>query len=216
MAYAKKLVRFLTFVPCSGKLPVLAFLCGLVFGVSAFGVLYFYIVSVFLGILLCGFAVRRPKLKSMSFLAFVRIVIANIFDFFKRVSIGICTAVTVLFTLQYFGLLVPIAKIFTPILAPIGLAFPFAVIALAFGIAGKEMVIGAVMTFSAAFAEMSTLSSVSFILFVLLYPPCFAALVAIRDKFGARFALSTIAFNLFVAYVVSFIVYNVATVILMC
>lgn len=80
------------------------------------------------------------------------------------------------------------AKI-APAFTPLGFGFYQAAVALLVGLVAKEAVLsslllffnGSVATLTAAF---SPLSAYCFMAFVLLYPPCFAALVTMRREYG--------------------------------
>ena len=94
-------------------------------------------------------------------------------------------------------------------------------VALAFGLVAKEVVVG---TFSSLFgvAEegagiaaamhgiFTPLTAYVFMVFVLLYIPCFAALGAIKQETGGwKYPLIMSGVTLVTAYVVAFIVYMV-------
>ena len=96
-----------------------------------------------------------------------------------------------------------------------------AAVALAFGLVAKEVVVG---TFSSLFgvAEegagiaaamhgiFTPLTAYVFMVFVLLYIPCFAALGAIKQETGGwKYPLIMSGVTLVTAYVVAFIVYMV-------
>lgn len=106
-----------------------------------------------------------------------------------------------------------------PIFAPLGFGEWQPAVALIFGIVAKEVVVG---TFSSLFGvaeegagiegavhELFTpLSAFSFMVFVLLYIPCFAALGTIKSETnGWKWPLTMAAVTLITAYVVSLIVY---------
>ena len=106
-----------------------------------------------------------------------------------------------------------------PIFAPLGFGEWQPAVALIFGIVAKEVVVG---TFSSLFGvaeegagiesavhELFTpLSAFSFMVFVLLYIPCFAALGTIKSETnGWKWPLTMAAVTLVTAYVVSLIVY---------
>ena len=204
----KRLVRFLTFIPCVAKLPVLMFLCGMVLGFNVFGVVFLYILAVFLGLLLAKNApIRFPRLRKISLKDLLVTIIKNIFDFLHRISFGLVLAISALYTLQYFGVLVPISAILTPIFAPIGLDNPALVIAIIFGLVAKEMIIGVLLSFGLSSIGFTAATGLSFAIFVLLYTPCLPALTAIKSKLGFRFATQTAIFNFCVAYACAFAVY---------
>jgi ferrous iron transport protein B len=208
-AYKRRLARFLTFIPCSAKLPVLAFICSMILGWTVFGVVFLYVFSVFLGLVLGGYKILQcPRLKNAAFREILINIFKNTLEFLRRISLGVVLAATVLYTMQYFSLLVPAARIFEPFFIPIGLAGAPIIACLAFGLVAKEMIIGAVLSFGVANLGLTSASAVSFIIFVLLYTPCLPAVTAIRAKIGTAEALKTVLFNFAVAYFSSFIVYN--------
>lgn len=112
-------------------------------------------------------------------------------------------------------------NIFAPIFAPLGFGFWQAAVALIFGIMAKEIVVS---TFGTLFSleeddeegitgvlgDMFTpLSAISFMVFTLLYVPCFAALGAIKEESNSwKWMFVSVAICLIVAYLISFIVYQ--------
>jgi len=108
-----------------------------------------------------------------------------------------------------------------PVFAPLGFGEWQPSVALLFGLVAKEVVVG---TFSSLFgvAEegagiaaamqgiFTPLTSYVFMVFVLLYIPCFAALGTIKQETGGwKWPLMMSAVTLVTAYVVSFIIYMV-------
>ena len=108
-----------------------------------------------------------------------------------------------------------------PVFAPLGFGSWQPAVALIFGLVAKEVVVG---TFSSLFgvAEegagiaaamhgiFTPLTAYVFMVFVLLYIPCFAALGTIKQETGGwKWPLVMSATTLITAYVVSFIVYMV-------
>ncbi|MCC8035481.1 MAG: ferrous iron transport protein B, partial [Rikenellaceae bacterium] len=60
--------------------------------------------------------------------------------------------------------------------------------------------------------DMTPLTAISFLVFVLLYSPCIAALVAIARETGSwKWAAFSFLFNTVVAWIVAFIVYNIGS-----
>ena len=215
-AYKRRMVRFLTFIPCSAKLPVLMFICGMILGWSAFGVVFLYLLSLALGLLFGGYyVVKVPKFRKVSFKALIIAIFKNILEFLNRISVGLLLAVAVLYTLQYFGFLVPVASVFTPLFVPIGLGSAAIISCLAFGLIAKEMIIGAILSFGVANLGLTTASAVSFIVFVLLYTSCLPSLTAIKHKLSLKDAFMAAFFNFAVAYAAAFVVYNVAVILAM-
>jgi len=212
----KRLIRFLAFIPCSAKLPVLVFICSFILGWTIFGVAFLYLLSIFIGLILGGYKVIHcPRLKTVSVKNFLITVSKNIIEFLKRITVGLVIVVTVLFTLQYFSLLLPITAVLEPLFVPIGLGSAAVIACLVFGLVAKEMIIGTILTFGVAALGLTTASAISFLVFVLLYTPCVPALTAMKSKMGLRFTVQTALLNFAVAYGVAFVVYNVMVILIL-
>jgi ferrous iron transport protein B len=56
--------------------------------------------------------------------------------------------------------------------------------------------------------SFTPLAAVAFVVFVLLYVPCVAMLAAIRHEYGSRWAIFTVVYQLALAWVVAFIVFQ--------
>lgn len=120
-----------------------------------------------------------------------------------------------------------IGKLLVPIFTPIGLGFWQVVVALIAGISAKEVVVssmailfGVVNASSDAGMEMFTesLSMIGFgainafalMVFCLLYVPCAATLATIYKESGSlRYTVICAIFELFVAWIVTFIIYQI-------
>lgn len=117
-----------------------------------------------------------------------------------------------------------IGRIISPLLIPLGFGHWQSAIALISGFIAKESVVSsmAVMYSTADMTALSTtltsiftpVSAVAFMTFILLYVPCVAAVVAIRlESASWKFTIQSMLFQLGVAYVVSFIVFQVGSLI---
>jgi len=116
------------------------------------------------------------------------------------------------------SLLADVGRMLTPIFRPLGFGDWRAVTALAAGLGAKEVVAstlavlaGAGSTLEAALSSMFTpLSAISFLVFVLLYTPCAAAMGVIRRELGSSFsALAAGLFQFAAAWFAAFIIYRI-------
>ena len=113
-----------------------------------------------------------------------------------------------------------------PILTPLGFGTWQAAVALLTGLVAKEMVVSSMSMFygfavsasgTAVAAAMSgtfatPLAAYAFLVFVLLYVPCVAAVSTIRKEMNsAKWTLASIAWQLGAAYLVSLLVYQVGS-----
>lgn len=118
------------------------------------------------------------------------------------------------------SLLAKLGSLIAPIFAPLGFGFWQAAVALLSGLVAKETVVSTLGILFLAQSEaaqtaalqaaFTPLSALSFLVFVLLYIPCFAAVSSItREMRSAKWTLFSIALQLGVAWVASFLVYNI-------
>lgn len=113
-----------------------------------------------------------------------------------------------------------------PFFAPIGLGFWQIAVALIAGISAKEVVVSSCAVlfgivnasspegmgeFAAALGSIGfgTLNALCLMVFCLLYIPCAAALATIRRESSTRYMLVTAAFQLAVAWLITFAVYQI-------
>lgn len=115
------------------------------------------------------------------------------------------------------------AKAVAPVFSPLGFGDFRAVIALISGFSAKEAVVstlgvllGASSTElgAALFQIFTPLSAFSFLVFNLLYTPCVAAIASYRKEMSSLGALGVIVLQCSIAWLVSFAVYGLGTVIL--
>ena len=124
-----------------------------------------------------------------------------------------------------------IAKFLVPVMKPTGLGYWQIIVALISGIAAKEVVVSS-MSVLYGIANISSaegmaalsgaLGSVGFtsvnayamMIFVLLYIPCVATLATIKRESGSvKFMLGTVAMQLLTAWIMSALVFNIASLI---
>jgi ferrous iron transport protein B len=89
-------------------------------------------------------------------------------------------------------------------------------VALITGIIAKEAVVSSMSLFyagtSAALAFPSALSAFSFLVFVLLYVPCIAAVSTMKKELGGwKWVIGSVGWQMLVAYVMSFLVYEIGS-----
>ncbi|MEO1814787.1 MAG: ferrous iron transport protein B [Acetobacterium sp.] len=171
---------------------------------------------------------RLPKLKNTATQVWERIK-----EFIIRAGTIIFAASVVLWFLQSFSpsflmvdspdqsILAMFGKIIAPIFIPLGFGDWVASVALLTGIAAKEMIIstmsvllsGQDSSFTVAISQIFTpVSAYSFVIFVLLASPCMAAIATMKKELGNwRDFFFALAYQIGLAYAVSFIVYQVGS-----
>lgn len=169
---------------------------------------------------------RLPSAKSVALLIWDKAK-----DFLIRAFTVIFVATIIIWVLQTFdsrinvvsdsanSMLASIGKFISPIFAPLGFEDWRASTALITGFSAKEAVVSTftvltnsnTATLPAALSQIFTpLSAFSFLIFTLLYTPCVAAIAAVkREMNGAKYALIVVVCQTAIAWIVSFIVYQI-------
>ncbi len=241
---------YLPFFSCSAKLPIYALICSAFFvRFKALVVFALYMTGVLLMMLVACivqksskdngkeiFMLEMPKIRFPSVRKVIKDALSSAKDFFVRVggillisSMVIYLLYNFNFKLQYMGgdnggnsIIGSIAKILSPIFAPLGFGSQGAVIALISGIIAKEMVVSSLaivngveagllansLANSSSPVHFTTLSALSFLLFVLIYTPCVSACASIRKEVGRKVMIKSIILQYSLAYVVSLAFYN--------
>jgi len=158
----------------------------------------------------------------------------NMKGFIKKAFTVILVATIIIWFLQSFDLglnmvqtsensmLATLGKWAAPIFAPLGFGDWRAATALITGLSAKEAVVSTMAVLAGAsggmgMAEMLTtiftpLSAFAFMVFCLLYMPCVATLVTIKKEMGGwRYAGLVVLFQCAVAWIVSFLIYNIGS-----
>mgnify|MGYP005775318099 FL=1 len=154
-------------------------------------------------------------------------------DFLTRAGTIIAAMSVVVWFLQSFGpnfqmvsdtaesILARFGSFIAPIFAPLGFGAWQAAVALLTGLIAKEAVVSSMSLFygfsmtdyAAAGAAMavtfSPAAALAFLVFCALYTPCVAAIATIRREMGSRrWTVLTLAWQLAVAYLASFVAYH--------
>lgn len=164
---------------------------------------------------------RLPSIKTTVMLAWDKAK-----DFITKAFTIIFAATVVIWFLQTFdirfnvvadqsqSLLAGLGSIIAPALTPLGFGDWRASTALVTGLIAKESVISTLTvllgaTSPAALSTMfSPFTAYVFLVFTLLYPPCVAAIGAVKSELGARYAVAVFAFQVTVAWIVAFVVHS--------
>lgn len=164
---------------------------------------------------------RLPSVKTTVMLAWDKAK-----DFITKAFTIIFAATVVIWFLQTFdirfnvvadqsqSLLASLGSIIAPVLAPLGFGDWRASTALVTGLIAKESVISTLTvllgaTSPAALSTMfSPFTAYVFLVFTLLYPPCVAAIGAVKSELGGRYAVAVFAFQVTVAWIVAFVVHS--------
>ncbi len=157
-------------------------------------------------------------------------------DFIKKAFTVIFIATIIIWLLQSFdirfnmvndssqSILAEVGRFIAPLLAPVGFSDWRIATALVTGFSAKEAVIStlAVLVSAGDSSQITALlpdlftplTAYCFLVFCLLYTPCVAAIAAVKRELGGKAAIVTVIFQTFVAWIVTFIFYNIGMLIL--
>lgn len=231
------------FMSCTAKLPIYVFFAELFFPKYAALVmvgLYFGGIAVAILVALISKSIafkgeavpfvmelpnyRLPGAKNVAFLLWDKAK-----DFLSRAFTVIFVATIVIWFLQTFdfrlnlvtdsadSILASVAGLIAPIFKPMGFGDWRISTALITGIMAKESVVSTVNvlfgTEEALSALLTPVSAASLLTFSLLYPPCIAAIAAIKRELGIKWACLTVAGQIAIAWIFAFAVWGIGTLI---
>ncbi len=231
----KRLVHFLSLMPCTAQLPMLTFLLFTILRFPFWSIIVIYLVCILLGIIV---VLLVPKISHESKLdQFVKLSFPNLWEclidtvqqtliFAKKILIAFSVSAFVIVFLARFSfefkfvsqpeqsILFAICGVFAPLFAPIGLNHPVLICALLFGIIAKEAAVSVLLFFPNFVQTLSIPVAISLVTFFTLYPKCLAAQTAINQHCDCRTGIKVFCINLLLAYGLSFVVYTLCGIII--
>ena len=113
------------------------------------------------------------------------------------------------------SILANIGSFIAPIFSPLGFGNWQSSVSLLSGLLAKETVVasmgvifGGDLSVTLA-SHFTALSAYSFLVFVLLYTPCVSVIGAMKKEYGTKLTLFSVTYQLVLAWVVSFLVFNI-------
>ena len=223
------------FMSCSAKIPIYAFFTSMFFphhgGVVLIGL---YLLGIVVGIVtalvtkwvgrkaeVAPFVLELPNYRLPSVKNVAHLLWDKTKDFLQRAFTVIFVASLVIWFLQTFdfhfnmvengegSMLASVAGWIAPVFRPIGLGEWQIVTALISGFMAKESVVATLEVLN-AMPLFTTVTSISMLVFCLLYTPCVAAVAAIRRELGGRWVTFVILFQCVVAWLMAGLAYLVA------
>lgn len=236
----KMTILLTPFMSCTAKLPIYAFFTAVFFPKrGALVMIGLYVFGIVMGILMAlifkktafkGEAVpfvmelpnyRLPGAKNVGHLLWDKAK-----DFLQRAFTVIFIATIVIWFLQNFdmglnmvsdsqnSILALVAGVLAPIFLPVGFGDWRIVTALISGFMAKESVVSSLTVLfgsSAALQGTLTVAGVAALLvFCLLYTPCVAAIASVKRELGGKWAAAMVFGQCLIAWVVAFVVYQIA------
>ena len=115
------------------------------------------------------------------------------------------------------SILSSIGGFIAPIFKPLGFGNWQSSVSLLTGLIAKETVVSSMgVIFAGDLSAMlplhfTTLSALSFLVFVLLYTPCITVVGTMKKEFGTKITLFSVFYQLSLAWIVSFLVFNIGS-----
>ena len=227
------------FMSCSAKIPIYAFFTSMFFphhgGLVLIGL---YLLGILVGILtalitklfgdkgkVAPFVMELPNYRLPGVKNVAHLLWDKTKDFLQRAFTVIFVASLVIWFLQTFdfqfnmvengegSMLATVAGWIAPVFRPIGLGNWQVVTALISGFMAKESVVATLEVLD-AMPLFTTVTSISMLVFCLLYTPCVAAIAAIRRELGSKWMFFIIVFQCVIAWVCAWIAYLIANAVL--
>ena len=224
------------FMSCSARLPVYMLFIGAFFAEQkAIVMLSLYILGVLLSIAFAWVmqrtkAFRQPKHDYVSELPPFRCptlrntglhIWERIADYLQKIPAVIIWASVIIWALTYFptgsmtdmehSYLAMIGHWMEPVMRPLGFDWKMSVCLLT-GLPAKEAIVstmGILYPSDTAMVVFTPLIAYAFMVFVLLYFPCVATITTLRKEIGAKWAWFSVIHSFVLAWVVSFVIYQV-------
>ena len=161
-------------------------------------------------------AFRLPRARTTAAHIWERVA-----DYLQKICTVILWASIIIWALEYFpsqdlndlenSYLAMIGKAVSPVLEPLGFDWKMSVCLLT-GLPAKEAIVSTLAILydgDISTAGFTPLTAFSFLLFVLLYFPCVATIATLRREAGKAWAWFTVFHSLALAWLVSFVVYQI-------
>ena len=224
------------FMSCSARLPVYMLFIGAFFTEQkALVMLSLYIIGILLSILFAWMmqhmpAFRQPKHDYVSELPpYRRPTLRNtglhiwerVADYLQKIPAVIIWASVIIWALTYFptgsmdhmedSYLAMIGHWMEPVMRPLGFDWKMSVCLLT-GLPAKEAIVstmGILYPAESALTAFTPVTAYAFMVFVLLYFPCVATITTLRKEIGAKWAWYSVGQSLVLAWMLSFVIYQV-------
>ena len=226
------------FMSCSARLPVYMLFVDTFFANhKAFVMISLYAIGICLSVLFALVMKKTPWFKqanddTVNELPAFRLPKAGataahiwerVADYLQKICTVILWASIIIWALEYFpgqdlndlehSYLASIGQFVSPLLEPLGFDWKMSVCLLT-GLPAKEAIVSTLAILyggDISSAGFTPLTAFSFLLFVLLYFPCVATIATLRREAGKVWAWFTVFHSLALAWLVSFIVYQIGS-----
>lgn len=235
----KMTILLTPFMSCTAKLPIYAFFTEVFFPEQgALVMICLYVLGIVTGILMAlifkktmftgeavPFVMELPNYRMPGAQNVARLLWDKAKDFLERAFTVIFLATIIIWFLQSFdmqfnmvadshnSILAMAAGVITPLFAPLGFGDWRISTALISGFMAKESVVSTLTvlfgTTDALLTGLTTAGAASLLVFCLLYTPCVAAIAAVKQELGGKWAAAVAFGQCAVAWVASFLIYRI-------
>ncbi|VYT82631.1 ferrous iron transport protein B [Clostridium tertium] len=225
---------------CNARLPVYAIFAAVFFpNYTGFVVAMLYLLGVILAFILGilfkntifkkdeePFIIELPEYKMPSFKNVLKQIYEKAKSFLIKAGTIIFAMSVIIWFLSNFNftgmvdvndsILASIGSFIAPVFKPLGFGNWQSSVSLLTGLLAKETVVASMgVIFAGDLTAVLPLyfnaaSALSFLVFVLLYTPCISVLGAMKKEYGTKFTIFSSSYQLVLSWIVSFIVYNIA------
>ena len=227
------------FMSCSAKIPIYGFFTSMFFpGRGGVVLICLYLLGIVVGIItalvtkwigknndVAPFVMELPNYRLPSAKNVAHLLWDKTKDFVQRAFTVIFLATLVIWFLQTFdfhfqmvengegSMLASVAGWVAPVFRPIGLGNWQIVTALISGFMAKESVVATLEVLN-AMPLFTLATSISMLVFCLLYTPCVAAMASVRRELGSKWMFFVIVFQCVVAWICAWFAYLIANAII--
>jgi len=117
------------------------------------------------------------------------------------------------------SILASIGSVIAPLFAPLGFGNWQSAVSLLSGLLAKESVLASMQViFSGDLSvilpeHFTTISAYAFLVFILLYTPCISVIGTMKKEYGTKLTLFSVFFQLIIAWIAAFLVFNIGSLI---
>ena len=235
----KMTILLTPFMSCTAKLPIYVFFTEVFFPEQAALVMIgLYVLGIVTGIFMAlifkktmftgeavPFVMELPNYRMPGAQNVARLLWDKAKDFLERAFTVIFLATIIIWFLQSFdmqfnmvadshsSILAMAAGVITPVFAPLGFGDWRISTALISGFMAKESVVSTLTvlfgTTDALLSGLTTAGAASLLVFCLLYTPCIAAIAAVKQELGGKWAAAVAFGQCIVAWAVAFLAYHI-------
>ncbi|MCE5219740.1 MAG: ferrous iron transport protein B [Clostridium sp.] len=117
------------------------------------------------------------------------------------------------------SILASIGSVIAPLFTPLGFGNWQSAVSILSGLLAKESVLASMQVIFAGDLSVilpehfTTISAYAFLVFILLYTPCISVIGTMKKEYGIKLTLFSVFFQLFVAWIAAFLVFNIGSLI---